>query len=97
MSKPLVIVARIEAVEGQAEAVKTALVKIVAPTLEEEGCIQYDLHQDNDNPGTFLFFEIWETRALWQQHGASAHIEAHRIATKDTIASTVIHEMTKLP
>ena len=96
MSKPLTIVARIEAVEGQAEAVKAALLKIVPPTLKEEGCIQYDLQQDNNNPEVFLFFEIWETRELWQQHGASDHIEAHRIATKDTIASTVINEMTKI-
>ena len=96
MSNPLVIVARIEAVDGQADAVKTALQKIVAPTLKEEGCIQYDLHQDNNDPGVFLFFEIWETRELWQKHGESEHISAHRIATKDTIASTVINEMSNI-
>ena len=96
MNTPLTIIARIEAVAGQTEVVKKALQGLIEPTLKEAGCIQYDLHQDNDDPSVFLFYEIWETRELWQQHGESAHISAHRIATKETIASTVISEMTKI-
>lgn len=96
MSTPLTIIARIEAVAGQTEVVKKALQGLIEPTLKEAGCIQYDLHQDNYNPGVFLFYEIWETRELWQQHGESAHISAHRVATKETIASTIINEMTKI-
>ncbi|MEM9449380.1 MAG: antibiotic biosynthesis monooxygenase, partial [Cyanobacteria bacterium P01_E01_bin.6] len=24
------------------------------------GCIQYDLHEDNENPAHFVFYENWE-------------------------------------
>ncbi|MEX2366591.1 MAG: putative quinol monooxygenase, partial [Pseudohongiellaceae bacterium] len=78
MSEPLVIVARIEANAGQEDRVRKALSKLVEPTLKEAGCIQYDLHQDNDNPALFLFYEIWENRALWQDHLNSPHILANK-------------------
>lgn len=46
----LTIVAHIFAKPDQIEFVKAELQKIIAPTLAEEGCLQYDLHQDNEEP-----------------------------------------------
>ncbi len=47
MSK-LTIVAHITAKADKIEQVKAELEKLIAPTCEEEGCLQYDLHQDRD-------------------------------------------------
>ena len=47
MSNKLTIVARSEANVAKVELVRAELLKLFAPTLEEAGCIQYDLHQDN--------------------------------------------------
>ena len=58
MSKKLTIVARIEANPDQIEFVKAQLMKLIEPTLNEAGCIQYDLHQDNDNPRCFYSMKI---------------------------------------
>ncbi|MEO1086758.1 MAG: antibiotic biosynthesis monooxygenase, partial [Acidobacteriota bacterium] len=44
MSAPLTIVARIEANADQIDLVKSELLKLIEPTLREEGCLQYDLH-----------------------------------------------------
>lgn len=96
MSEKLVIVARIEANAGQEDRVLTALSKLIEPTLKETGCIQYDLHQDNDNPALFLFYEIWENRALWQDHLKSPHILANGPATEGAVASVTVSEMTKI-
>ena len=57
MTKPLTIVARIEAKSDKIELVKSELLKLIDLTLKESGCIQYDLHQDNNNPAIFLFYE----------------------------------------
>ena len=54
MSK-LTIVAHIFAKPDQIDLVKAELQKIIAPTLAEEGCLQYDLHQDNEEPEHFMF------------------------------------------
>ena len=40
--------------------------KLIDITRAEEGCINYDLHQDNENPAHFLFYENWKSRELWQ-------------------------------
>ena len=95
MSKPLTIVARIEANSDKIEFIKGELEKLIEPTLKEEGCIQYDLHQDNDNPAIFLFYENWESRELWQQHMNNAHLAAYMAATEGSVASFTLNEMTK--
>ena len=96
MSAILTIVARIEANPDQAEQVKAELQKLIAPTLKEAGCMQYDLHQDNDNPAVFLFFENWENRELWQQHMNSAHLAEYVKATEGAVAEFTVNEMTRL-
>ncbi|MEK7990883.1 MAG: putative quinol monooxygenase, partial [Thiotrichaceae bacterium] len=95
MSTVLTIIARIEAVEDKIELVKTELTKLIEPTLKETGCIQYDLHQDNDNPAVFLFYENWQNRDLWQQHISNVHLAEYMQATDGAIASFVVSEMTK--
>lgn len=48
----LTIVANIIAKADQVELVKAELLKLIDVTRAEEGCINYDLHQDNENPKT---------------------------------------------
>lgn len=92
----LTIVASIEAVPEKSDLVKAALEKLIAPTLAEDGCLQYDLHQDNENPALFLFFENWTTRDAWQKHMQAPHITANSAATEGAIVSVTIQEMTKV-
>lgn len=92
----LTIIAHITAKPDKIELVKASLQKLVAPTLAEAGCINYDLHQDNDNPAHFMFYENWESRDMWQAHTRAAHLAALKQATDGAIAETVIHEMTPI-
>ncbi|MGD1904851.1 MAG: putative quinol monooxygenase [Leptolyngbyaceae cyanobacterium] len=95
MSK-LTIIGKIEANPDRIEFVKTELLKLIPITLKEAGCIQYDLHQDNDNPALFLFYENWESRELWQQHMSNTHLAAYMKATEGAVASFTLNEMTQL-
>lgn len=96
MPTPLTIVARIEAKPDQVEFVKSELLKVIPPTRAEAGCLQYDLHQDNDNPAVFLFYENWENRDLWQDHMNSEHLKAYKEAAGEALVSVVINEMTQV-
>ena len=96
MSKPLTIVATIVAKPDKIDLVKTELQKLIEPTLKEAGCIQYDLHQDNQNPAIFLFFENWESRELWQDHMNNAHLAEFGKATEGATVSIAINEMTQV-
>lgn len=92
---PLTIVASIRAKPGHEDAVAAELAKLVDPTRRERGCLQYDLHRNNDDAGHFLFFENWETRDLWLAHMDSDHIAAYRRATEGWIDDFLLHEMTR--
>jgi quinol monooxygenase YgiN len=96
MSKALTIVATIKAKSDKIDLVKEELKKLIAPTLKEAGCIQYDLHQDNQNPASFLFFENWESRELWQDHMNSTHLAEYASATEGSIESILIQEMSQV-
>ena len=54
------VVAKLIVQETVVETVKAELLKMIEPTRLEEGCIEYRLHQDNDDPKVFIFFEMWE-------------------------------------
>ncbi len=90
----LTIVAHIKAHRDKVELVKAELKKLVAPTLAEEGCLQYDLHQDNDDPSVFMFYENWESRAVWQKHMAAPHLAAYSKVVEGAVKEFIVHEMT---
>jgi quinol monooxygenase YgiN len=92
----LTIVARIEAKKNCADLLESELRKLIEPTRKEAGCLQYDLHQDNENPAVFLFYETWKNRELWQAHMNSAHLSAFMKATEGALASLTVSEMTKI-
>jgi quinol monooxygenase YgiN len=95
MSK-LTIIAHIHAEPDQVDLVKEELHKVIAPTRAEEGCLNYDLHQDNEDPTHFFFFENWESRDLWQIHMDSDHLKVFKEATEGAIKEVVLHEMTQV-
>lgn len=72
----LTVVARLKAKSGSEAALERELRALVAPTRAEKGCLNYDLHRSAQDPGLFVFHENWESRALWDAHMNSAHIQA---------------------
>jgi len=90
----LTIVASIIARPDRIDLVKAELEKLVDITRSEAGCLQYDLHQDNDNPAHFLFYENWDSRELWQQHMNAPHLREYGKATAGAVDSFNLSEMT---
>ena len=93
---PLTIIARIVTQPGQEKLVRQELEKLVPTTRQEAGCIQYDLHIDNENPRSFLFVENWETHELWQAHMTAGHLKLFMAATDGAFAEFTAHEMAKI-
>ncbi|MEM6985484.1 MAG: putative quinol monooxygenase [Pseudomonadota bacterium] len=93
---PLTITGNVVAKAEHVATVKSELEKLVPITRAEAGCLQYDLHQDNDNPAYFLFYENWESRELWQAHMQAEHLEAYLKATDGMVDKFWIHELTRV-
>ncbi|MBR9728547.1 putative quinol monooxygenase [Shewanella intestini] len=92
----LTIVANIVAKADKIELVKSELLKLIEVTRAEEGCINYDLHQDHENPAHFMFFENWQSRDLWQVHMNNQHLADYVAATQDAVESFIVNEMTHI-
>ncbi|WP_153913025.1 putative quinol monooxygenase [Shewanella sp. TC10] len=92
----LTIVANIIAKADKVELVKTELLKLIEITRAEAGCINYDLHQDNENPAHFMFYENWETRELWQTHMGNTHLAQYMSATEGAVEQFILNEMTQI-
>ena len=90
----LIIVANITAKPGKVDLVKTELEKLIATTRAEEGCLKYDLHQDNSNAAHFMFYESWASRELWQAHINSQHLKDYLSATEGAVEALTVNEMT---
>ena len=80
----LSVVAEMVAKPGKEDELKRHLIALVAPTLKEEGCVQYDLHQSIGEPGRFVFYENWTSREMLDRHSKSEHIAAVR-SVRDAI------------
>jgi len=93
MSK-VTVVAKLVAHEAVVERVKAELLKLVEPTRAEKGCIEYLLHQDNDDHRVFIFFEKWQDMESLVDHTASAHYRGYAAAVEGLIAEKSVHKMT---
>ena len=62
MSKSLTVIARVRAKKGKASLLRKELRRLIAPTRAEAGCINYDLHESQDDPALFVFYENWKKR-----------------------------------
>ena len=96
MSQPLTIVARIKAKPGREDALSSELARLVAPTLVEPGCLQYDFHRDLEDPGNFLFFENWATKDQWLAHMESPQLLAYKAAADDLVDEFELYQMEKV-
>ncbi|RLM27098.1 antibiotic biosynthesis monooxygenase [Brenneria alni] len=67
------IVASLQAKAEFIEAVTTAVKQVVAPSRQEPGNLQYDLHEEIDKPGAFVFFERWKNQAVLTEHNQTEH------------------------
>lgn len=92
----LTIVANITAKADKISLLKAELEKLIDITRAEEGYLQYDLHQDDESPAHFLFYENWESRELWQTHMSAKHLQDYMAATEGAVEVFTLNEMTRL-
>jgi quinol monooxygenase YgiN len=72
------------------------LLSLLDVTRAEQGCVVFDLHQDKENPAHFFFYEVWETKELWEAHMNTAYFTAYKEKTADTFAEISFNVMTKI-
>ena len=79
----VIVIAAIRVRPGAEARARDLLEQAVAPTLEEPGCLAYELHQSTTDPTEFMFYERWSSDAALAAHAAST--EPHRALLRQQI------------
>lgn len=76
MRTGLTVIAYITAKAGHRDQVRDALLDLLAQTRNEKGCVNYDLHQSQENASEFAIYENWEKATDLDAHPRSVHLQA---------------------
>lgn len=81
------VLAMFKAKPGLEERVREELLKLVAPTRAEFGCINYDLHHCSDDKSQFMLHENWVSRK-----DLDVHLEMPYLQRFKSIADEILAE-----
>lgn len=70
----LKVVAHLISKPDTIEQTREVLLGLIEPTCAEDGCIVYELFQNNNDPADFTFVEEWTDDAALDAHLESPHL-----------------------
>jgi quinol monooxygenase YgiN len=82
---------------GQSESLKPLLFDLVAASKQEAACIQYDLHQSEQDPDLFIFHEEWASQEGLELHNSQPHLADFGERSQDLReGQTIIYQTQKV-
>jgi len=63
---------------------------------EEPGCQQFDVCQGPDTPHRIFLYEIYDDRAAFETHLASAHFRRFDAATREMVTAKTVRALNRL-
>ncbi len=90
------VIAIIETKQEHTTIVEDALREMLAPTRAEDGCLQYDLNRDVDNPSRLTMIERWRDEAALERHSATPHMARLRRAMEGRIERTTFSRLVQI-
>ncbi|WP_024927558.1 MULTISPECIES: putative quinol monooxygenase [unclassified Mesorhizobium] len=96
MKEKLVVVALVNANKGSEDLLRQGLMTLVEAAPKEPGFVQYDLHESIENPGQFLFYEIWEDEDALNVHNNTESMKAFGAKAGQWIQSVTLTKYKRL-
>lgn len=91
----IAVTAILKPIEGQEEAALHVLQEVLVGSRNEEGNIQYDVHQSIED-STFVIYEVWKDQQAIEMHINSEHYEKYRQNIGSLLESREVYKMKKL-
>jgi (4S)-4-hydroxy-5-phosphonooxypentane-2,3-dione isomerase len=89
------IVVTVKLKPGSADAFKPIILEnATAAVRDEEECHLFHVLHSNDDPDTFMFYEIYTEEASLDKHRETPHYKRFAEATKDMIESRELRKVT---
>lgn len=70
------VVAEVRAKQGKEKQLRDITLPLVEKVRNEPNNLLYFLHEDREAAGHFIFYEIFATKADFEAHNATAHVQA---------------------
>ncbi len=70
--------------------------KLVEPTRNEKGCIQYILHQDVERPAVFIFFEEWIDDTSCEVYMKNSHTQKFVTVVNEFVSKLEISKLKQI-
>ena len=90
MPSPLIVIAQLEARPEYGAQFRAALTPLIAATLQEPGCLTYQLHQSLENPQSWMLHEEWVSEEALDAHQQEPHFIAFVATTEGWFASSTV-------
>jgi quinol monooxygenase YgiN len=74
----ITVTALLKAIPGKEKELLKELGKVAKSSRDENGCLQYIIHESIDNRVVFVLYEKWEDEEAVQKHIESAHYQQYR-------------------
>lgn len=89
MAEDIILVATIKAGKGKRDQLKADLLEVVSQTQQEPGCLQFEIHEDVNNPGVFCLWEHFASQADFDKHLAMSYTKDY-FAKGNALATDVV-------
>ncbi|WP_330115167.1 putative quinol monooxygenase [Pseudomonas sp. JS3066] len=76
MSQPHAFILHAHTRPEKADEFESLFRAYVEPSRAEEGCVEYHMLRDAQDPSLFIFFEVWQSRAAFDFHCALPHMQS---------------------
>ena len=76
--------------------VKAAVHQVIEPSREEKGNLQYDLHAESGQKGSFVFFERWASDDALEKHNKTGHFNEFVKAIEGKLESLEIKKLKQI-
>jgi quinol monooxygenase YgiN len=87
----------IRAQQGMESLLKAALLKVVAKTQSEPGCLLFQIHEFEDDPSQFMLWECFKDKISFEAHMVMPHTREYFARAKDLMSHpTQVVELKKL-
>ena len=88
------VIAELRIKPGTADKAFAEARKAVAATVEEDGCIFYDMHQSVTDPTKLVVVERWASREALSRHMETPHLKAWRAAGAEFVIERKVEIIT---
>ena len=70
---PITLFVRIEIKPEYSDSILDAFAPLITGSQAETGCINYQLHKDQQHDNVYWMYEIWQSQAALDTHNQSEH------------------------